>query len=313
MSLVISLGSVNADFTVASPTNPAGPGTILASDLVRRSGGKAANVAVLARRLGADAVLLGCVGDDDLAVQALAGPRAEGVDLSSVRRRPGPTGYASIAVPPDGAKTIMLAPGANDAWGDEADAVAAEVGAAPAGSVLVVDLEVPGEVVDAALRAARERGVTTVVDPAPPARLADPLLPSIDHLTPDHHEAGELTGEDTSSVEGAQRAAAQLRRRGVHTAHVKLASGGCVTATPDGCWLVEAPEVEAVDATGAGDAFAGGLAWGLLEGRSTIDAAVLAVAASTIAVTEHGSQEAYPDRSALLAMAERVVVRDLDG
>jgi ribokinase len=126
--VIVSIGSINADFVVRVDASPAGSGSQLARDLLRTSGGKAANVAVLAQRLGTPARLIGCVGDDDLAAQALAGPVAAGVDTTGVRRAPGPTGYSSVMVPPDGAKTIVLATNANDEWADAAD----EVAAAPA-------------------------------------------------------------------------------------------------------------------------------------------------------------------------------------
>jgi ribokinase len=314
MTAVVSLGSVNADFLVRVPEPPAGSGALLGESLLRTSGGKAGNVAVLAARLGTPARLLGCVGDDDLAAQALRGPESARVNLRGVRRRRGLTGYSSILVPPGGAKTIVLVPNANDAWGDDGERVAAEVDAAPDGSVLVADLEVPVALVLAALQVARERGLTTVLDPAPPDRATDELLALADHLTPDHTEAQQLTGEDTAEAAGAARAAVELRKRGAAVVHVKLAGGGCVTATADGLTLVEAPaDVPVVDATGAGDAFAGGLAVALVRGRSAVEAAEHAVAASTCAVGGYGSQESYPDAATLAAMLARVSSRPFTG
>lgn len=311
--MILSLGSINADFAVRADAAPEGPGAVLARDLLRTSGGKGANVAVLAARLGAPAALLGCVGDDDLAAQALRGPVAAGVDMSLLRRTTGPTAYSSIVVPPGGAKSIVLALNANDAWpeGDDGARVRDDVAGAPDGSVLVADLEVPVALVAAALRAARDRGFTTVLDPAPPERHDEALLALADHLTPDHSEAAELTGTDTSDPDGAAKAAGALRERGAGTVYVKLGEGGCVVAARAGVSLVEAPDVEPVDATGAGDAFTGALAWALHEGRSALDAAKVAVAASTCAVLAYGSQESYPTRRALAAMEERVRVHPL--
>lgn len=314
MTAVVSLGSVNADFLVRVPELPGGSGSLLGESLLRTSGGKAGNVAVLAARLGTPARLLGCVGDDDLAAQALRGPEAARVNLRGVRRRPGLTGYSSILVPPSGAKTIVLVPNANDAWAEDGERVAAEVDAAPDGSVLVADLEVPVALVLAALQVGRERGLTTVLDPAPTDRVTDELLALTDHLTPDHSEAQQLTGEDAAEAAGAARAAVELRKRGAAVVHVKLAGGGCVTATADGLTLVEAPaDVPVVDATGAGDAFAGGLAVALVRGLSAVEAAELAVAASTCAVGAYGSQESYPDAAMLAAMLTRVSSRRLTG
>lgn len=305
--MILSLGSINADFQVRVRRPPGGSGTRLAHDLLRTSGGKGANVAVLAHRLGGDARLLGSVGDDDLAEQALAGPRREGIDVDAVHRVAGRTGVSSIAVAPDGEKSIVLALEANDAWAEHHDSVRRVVATAPAGSVLVVDLEVSLPCVEAAVQAARSVRFPVVLDPAPPERLPDGLMEHIDHVVPDHAEAAALTGIDTISTDGALRAAHELRRRGAGTAYVKLASGGCAVAGPDGATLVEAPDgVEVVDTTGAGDAFAGALAWALVEGLTATDAAVVAVAASACAVGRYGSQESYPTRSQLEAMRTRV-------
>jgi ribokinase len=307
--VILSVGSVNADFQVRiEEPLPEKAGTVLAGDLLRASGGKAANVSVLARRLGAEARLLGCVGDDDLAEQALAGPRRSGVDVALVRRVPGPTGLSTILVHPDGDKVIVLALNANDRWSDDAAGVGEHVGDLPPGSVLVVDLEVPVPVVEAAVQAARRRGITVVLDPAPAERLSDELLAGVDHVTPDHREAGELTGIDASSPEGACRAGRALRDRGAETAYVKLSSGGCAVVSADGQQVVEAPsDVEVADTTGAGDAFAGALAWAVMEGRPPVDAATTAVAAASCAVRKYGSQASYPSADELDEMAARVV------
>jgi ribokinase len=309
--VILSLGSINADFVVRVDAAPTGPGTRAGHDLLRTSGGKAANVAVVNARLGTPAQLIGCVGDDDLAAQALRGPRAELVDLTEVRTRPGPTAYTSILVPPDGAKAIVLCGNANQAWGDDVDGVRAAVAAAPPGAVLVVDLEIPVVLVEAALRTGRDHDLLTVLDPAPADRLDRRWLPLVDHLTPDHAEAEQLTGTAAGEPAGGRRAAEALRDAGAAHAYVKLADGGCVLAGPDGTHLVRAPALEALDATGAGDAFAGALAWALHRGAPPPEAARVAVAASTCAVRAYGSQEAYPDRDELEAMVRRVEVARL--
>lgn len=217
----------------------------------------------------------------------------------------------SIAVAPDADKSILLALNANEAWRDQADAVAGDVAAAAPGSVLVVDLEVSLTCVQAAVRAAGGAGFRVVLDPAPPQRLPQGLLPLIDHVTPDHVEAEALTGISVASTEGAAHAARELRRRGVDAAYVKLASGGCAVSSGAGSRLVEAPaDVETVDSTGAGDAFAGALAWSLHVGRQGLDAAVVAVAASACAVERYGSQQSYPTPEELEAMRSRISVRD---
>jgi ribokinase len=238
----------------------------------------------------------------------LSGPRDEGVDVTGVRRAHAHTGYTSIVVGPDAEKTILFALGANDAWGEHAHAVADDIQAVPRGAVLVIDLEIPPAIVSSALRAARVAGLIVVVDPAPPERLDGDLLPFADHLTPDHREAETLTGITVDGDDAALRAARDLHDRGAGAVYVKLSDGGCAVVSEQGEALVRAPRVDAVDKTGAGDAFAGGLAWALLRGDAPIDAAVTAVAASTCAVTTYGSQQAYPSRDALDAMRDRVTL-----
>lgn len=145
-----------------------------------------------------------------------------------------------------------------------------------------------------------------MVDPAPPERLAKDLFGEVDHLIPDHHEAAALTGIDTGSADGALRAAEALHERGVGFGYVKMAAGGCAVAGEHRA-VVEAPgALDVVDTTGAGDAFAGGLAWALLDGRPPLEAAGMAVAASSCAVEHYGSQESYPTLDQLVAMTDRL-------
>ena len=307
MSTVLSLGSINADVQVRADALPSGPGTLLAQDLLRTSGGKGANVAVVARRLGADARLLGSVGDDDLAEVALGPPRREGVDIAGVRHVPGPTGTSAIVVGPSGDKLIVLALNANDAPAPDPTWAERAVAGAPAGSALVVDLEVDPALAVAAARAARDAGVPVVVDPAPADRLTPELRACADHVVPDHREAATLTGLDTTTTDGARRAAEALRRTGGGVVHVKLASGGCVVADEGGSHVVGPPPgLAVVDTTGAGDAFAGTLGWALSLGVGHREAAALAVAASACAVGTYGSQESYPSLDRLTSMRARV-------
>lgn len=305
--MILSLGSINADLQLRADALPEGAGTVLATDMLRTSGGKAANVAVLACRLGAEVQLLGSVGDDELAEQALAGPQREGVDVTSVRRVPALTGTSCIVVGPGGDKAIVLALNANDTPPGEEARVERAVGAAEPGSVLVVDLEVSPEFVGVAVDAASRSGLAIVLDPAPPSRLADGLVDRVDHITPDHREAETLTGIDASSERGACHAAGELHRGGGAVAYVKLASGGCAVADDEGTCVLRAPErLDVVDTTGAGDAFAGALAWALSRGVEHREAAALAVASSACAVGTYGSQESYPSLDELTSMRGRL-------
>ena len=312
---ILSLGSINADFQMRVERRPEVSETVLAHDFVRLGGGKAANVAFLARRLGCDARLFARVGQDDLADQALRPLRDAGVDLSGVTGVEGAdTAVSIVSVPPDGKKGIVLAPGANAAWrAEDADEVAKAVTDAPGDNVLVLDCEVPTFVVEAAIRAAREHGIATVLDPSPADRVTDIILAHSDVVLPNPVEAESLSGIEVSDTETATRAGRAILARGARAACMKLSDGGCVIVE-DGapCRVLNPPHPEVVDTTGAGDAFAGALGVALAEGRILHEAAVLAAAAATHTVTGYGSQPAYPDRNDIERIAERVTVTSLD-
>jgi ribokinase len=299
--MILALGSVNADFQVRVERRPELGETLLGRDFVQLGGGKAANVAFLARRLGVRAQLLARVGGDALAGRALGPLREIGVDLSRVTAVEGDvSGVSMIAVPPDGGKTIILAPNANQSWTrQDADETAAAVEAAPAGSVLAADYEVPGFVVERAVVAAARRRLTVVLDPSPADRVADDLLSRVDVITPNPSEAGKLTGIVIDGVGTAATAGRRLVERGVGAAAVKLPGGGCVLVQAEQITHVPPVPVEVTDTTGAGDAFAGALAVALLERRPLPEAACFAAAASQVAVAGYGSQPSYPSRAQL--------------
>ena len=304
---VFAAGTVNADFVFGVPEPPAWGQSLVARRLLRTSGGRAANVAVMACRLGADARLFGCVGDDELARQALAGPCAAGVDVAAVRRVPAETGVVAILVA-EGAKTMVLAPGANEAFSEaDGERLAVDLRGAGAGSVLVVDNEISCAGLVPALEMARTCGRPTVLDPTRPQRITDLLLRLADHVTPNADEAARMTGIEVTSAADAERAARRLRERGARHAHVRLPRGGCVSIGPDDRPLaVAAPtDLTIVDTTGAGDAFAGTLAAAIMAGRPIVEAVRLAVAAAAYAVTRFGAQESYPDAAALEELASK--------
>lgn len=303
--VILALGSINADFQVRLERPFGDADMAKALGLARFGGGKAANVAYCARRLGHDAWLFGRVGDDDLAAQALDPLRAAGVDLSGVTPVAGSqTGFALVLVPPSGRKRIVSSPNANDVWDDGAVAVLCRrIGEAPPGSVLVADCEVPATVVRQALAAAKRRGLRTLLDPSFPERVDDALLATVDAVTPNESEARALLG--AGDDEAAEDLARQLARRRPGAACVKRAGGGCVLLEAGRMLRIDAVEVEVVDSTGAGDAFAGAFAATWVEGRTTADAARAGVAASTCAVNVFGAQPSCPDRAALDAMLHR--------
>jgi ribokinase len=313
--VVISLGSINMDVQVRTDRWPESGETMLADEFLMTGGGKAANVAVLARRLGAEIMLIGHVGDDSLADDTLRGLNGADVDLQHVSHVENtPTAVSIIVVRPGGEKTIILAPNANLAWDEErdSDAVAGAIEAAPDGSVLVVDLEIPLPVVRRVMGAARNRSFQVVLDPSPADRVSDDFYEFVDVLTPNAAEAGQLTGIDVASDHAAERAGRALVNRGVAAVCQKLDGGGCVVAAPDATHRIHPVPVDVVDQTGAGDAFAGGMGVALAEGLPIAEAARFAVACSHLAVTVYGSQQSYPSRDALNEMIERLAKHNSD-
>jgi len=298
---VYYIGSINVDFQVRAERWPTEAETLNATDFLRAPGGKAANRAFVARKLGVPAVLVGRVGDDDFGGEALEPLRRLDVNVAHVRvTKDEATGVAMIVVRPDGKKTILLASNAN-AYVEASDAMYVEdvISRAPPGSVVSLDLEVPSVVVAAALKAARARRLQVVLDPSPAACMQDAYYEQVDWLTPNHTEAQALTGVEITSRKRAEQAARKLETKGVPGVCVKLSDGGCVALVDGDMRYVATPEVAVVDKTGAGDAFAGALSTAVFERQAVPNALRFAVFTSTLATTCYGSQAAYPDRETL--------------
>jgi ribokinase len=309
--LVFSLGSINADFQVRVPRQPTVSETLLAHEFARFAGGKAANVAVLVHQLGTPVRLFGHIGDDDLAAQATQPLRNIGLDLSGIKKIVGAqTGMAMITVPPNGAKGIIYAPNANEIWtDDEAREIASAVADAPENSVLVIDCEIPGFVLELAAQSARQRGFPVLLDPSPADRVTDRLLQLSDIVLPNAGEAKQLSGVDCRDAQTARNAGERLMERGAAAVCIKLSDGACVLVDKEQTICVAAMPVTVIDTTGAGDAFAGAMAVAMLERRSRVESVRFAAAASHIAVTRYGAQPSYPTRKELESLLHRLDVR----
>jgi ribokinase len=308
---ILAIGSINMDIQVRSDAELRPGSTLLGHDLLRAGGGKASNRAFVACQLGASARLFGGVGDDDLAGPALAVVLTQGVNVKHVRRLNGcNTGVSLIVVGPDGDKTIVLAPNANDAWeAQDVEQLRHTVAEAPAGSVIGLDLEIPQPAAVAAASAARTHGLAVLLDPSPAARMCPELFDLVDYITPNPKEAQSLTGIEVEDAGAGLAAARKLRELGIRHAFVKLPGGGCALASDALEAVVIAPQLQIVDKTGAGDAFAGALVTALLEGLPPLAAARWATAASCLAVGSYGSQGDFIDRARLEQMLTRVEVR----
>ena len=308
---LISLGSINADFQMRVATPLGEQETTATQELRRLGGGKAANVAVLATRLGCRARLLGRVGTDDLADQALGPLAAAGLDLDGVLRGQGDgTAVSVIAVPPSGSKSILLAGEANLRFDDgDIARTLAWIERAPEGSVLAVDYEITPAAATRAIAAALDRGLRVVVDPSFPDDVDVAVLRGVTALTPNQSEAFALAGMDPPDPDDPHAlldAAQRLAAFGVAIVCIKLDDGGCLLLHDGHAWRQAAAPVEPVDTTGAGDAFTGAFAVALLEGADAQAAAEFAVVATELAVQVHGSQAGYRARPAFMARLHAV-------
>jgi ribokinase len=285
------LGSLNMDISVTVPRLPAPGATVLGSAAVFTPGGKGANQAVAAARLGAEVRMTGCVGGDDFGRRLLAALREAGVDAEGVRVVDHiPTGLAMISVDRAGENIITVAPGANHEVG-AADA-ATSVGAPY--DALVISAEVPVPAIRAAL--ARAQGTLCVLNLAPvPEQAAAIVADGVEWLVVNESEAGAILGRPVEGLKDAAQAAAELVTAGARHAVVTAGAHGAALAGPDGDPLtIEAFEVEAVDTVGAGDTFVGALAVTLAAGVPAAEAVRAAAAAGATAATRPGAQAGMP-------------------
>src|SRR5271170_982204 len=300
---VTVLGSLNMDISVTVPRLPAPGVTVLGSAARFTPGGKGANQAVAAARLGVGVRMAGCVGDDDFGRRLLAALRAEGVDAGATRVVPGvPTGLAMIAVDESGENLIVVAPGANH------QVSAPDVAAATNGprDILVISAEIPAPAIAHAL--AETRGARCVLNlaPAPQPQAAAAALVAaggagLDWLVVNESEAAAVLGRPVDGLADAARAAAELVARGPRHAVVTAGAHGAALAGPDGAHAIEGFRVRAVDTVGAGDTFVGALAVALAAGVPAREAVRAAAAAGAAAVTRHGAQTAMPRPADILA------------
>jgi ribokinase len=291
---VAVLGSLNMDISVTVPRLP-GPGaTVLGSAARFTPGGKGANQAVAAARLGAGVRMAGCVGDDDFGRRLLAGLREEGVDTGAIRTVAGtPTGLALISVDHAGENLITVAPGANHEVSEEQAAAAASHG----DDVLVISAEIPVPAIRAALGAARGTRCLLNLAPVPeaPDDAAAIVAAGVDWLVVNETEAAAVLGRPVHGLAEAARAAAALIAAGARHAVVTAGARGAALAGPDrSSHTIGGFRVAAVDTVGAGDTFVGALAVALAAGIPAAAAVRAAAAAGAAAVTRPGAQAGMP-------------------
>jgi ribokinase len=295
---VVVVGSSNMDLTVVARTLPAPGETVLGRSVASGPGGKGANQAIAARRLGAGVTFVTKLGRDRAGSDLRALFEREGLPSTGIlETEDAPTGVASIIVDDAGRNMIAVVPGANALLSPtDLDGLPGWLDGA---SHLLVQLETPVETFVHAARLAREAGVVVALDPAPATAVPNDVYRLIDILMPNEVELAVLTGLPTGDPDRVEAAARHLQDRGVVTVIVTLGARGSVCLGPAGIIRTTAPEIEALDTTGCGDAFAGALVAALGQNAGVSAALRLATRAGAFCATRRGVLDGLPTRSDL--------------
>jgi ribokinase len=300
MSKIVVIGSLNMDLIAIAPRLPVAGETLIGSQYLNEPGGKGANQAYAAAKLGGDVAMLGRVGADDHGKRMKANLQAVGCNVDVLQAIEGTSGVAMIFVAASGENSIVVIPGANERYLPahlDADAHAL-IGA----QYVLLQLETPIQTVIAAAREARRHQARVILDPAPAPRMLPPeLLHVIDFLTPNEAEATQLvTGTPAElTSEEARAVSKHLHAMGAKTVIIKLGAKGCLLSVGETTTLIPAPRVNVVDTTGAGDVFNAAFAVSGSEGASLVDACRFAVRVAALSVTRLGAQTSVPTRSEL--------------
>lgn len=299
--MVVVFGSINMDLVVRAARLPVPGETLIGSEFFTDPGGKGANQAVACARMGAPTQMIGRVGGDVFGPTLRDGLANNGVRVETVQiDSDHPSGVALISVDEGGQNTIVVVPGANGAL-DHTDHERLQQ-ALDSARIVLLQLEIPLDQVIAAAQAARDRGVTVILDPAPARPLPATLYNLIDIITPNETEAAALVGFPLHEHGAVERAAQVLHGRGVPTVIIKLGARGTYWSDGRQAALLPPFPVRVVDSVAAGDAFNGGLAAALHENAAPKEALRWAAAAGALAVTQAGAQPSMPDRAAVLAL-----------
>ncbi len=304
MSAVVVVGSANMDFTIQVDRPPQQGETIFGRGLLVSFGGKGANQAVAARRAGANVIFIGKVGQDRYGEEIRKNLETMGIDGTGVISDPTcNTGTAYILVDPSGENQIVVVPGCNHRLTPDdlqnGDRLLS-------GVILLLQLETPHETVGWALRRAKEKGMRTILNPAPATPLPREDFSSVDLLTPNELEASTLTGVPVRDRNGAEKAGERLLELGCGDVIITLGARGALWVGKGGARYFPAFSVRSVDSTGAGDAFNGALAAALAEGQALEKAIPVANAAGALATTRRGAQESLPERAAIQTILSSV-------
>ncbi len=309
MAGILVIGSLNADLVVRAPRFPAPGETISGNDLQIFPGGKGANQAVAAARLGADVAMIGRVGNDPFGSNLIDNLKQNRVDTSRVLRdESASTGTAIIVVDSNGQNSIVLSPGANGkVSSSDVEPASFRDPSTSSGqrfSLLLLQLEIPTETVLHSARLARQNGLRVLLNPAPARQLPDELVALSDFILPNETELSLLAGrtpapsanQTISDLASVETAARSLVTREAQTVIVTLGADGALIVNQNGAKHIPSFKVNVVDTTAAGDAFIGGFAAALLNNKPLEDAIQYACACGALAVTQFGAQPSLPTK-----------------
>ncbi|HSP48056.1 MAG TPA: ribokinase [Clostridiaceae bacterium] len=306
---ILVVGSLNMDMVVDVQHIPVVGETIMGRNLNYIPGGKGANQAFSAGKLGGDVAMLGAVGEDEAGDKLILSLASAGVDTSRIRRaKELPTGTAIITVNDKGNNSIVVIGSANESC--TVEYIRENEDLLEASDYIMLQMEIPLETIHYVISRAHDLGKTVILNPAPaPAEIAGEILMKIDFLTPNETELQILTGEHADTLQGIEAGAAKLLRQGVRNVLVTLGERGAGHLEDNRLSVVPTRKVDAVDTTAAGDCFNGAFVVALAEGKTLEQAVAFAIAASSIAVTRKGAQTSIPEREEVEArLAERFSV-----
>lgn len=301
MTRIIVVGSANVDFVVKTPHIPSPGETVLGRDFMMVMGGKGANQAVGAARLGADVTFITCIGQDIFGDQCLAAYQNEGIATEFIKRdADDATGVALIAVAESGENSITVASGANmQLLPTDVEKASKAFETADA---LLVQLEVPIDTILSAARLARKYGLKVILNPAPAQLLSSELLRNVDVITPNHIEARQILGISEAESVANEYLGEKLQGKGLATTIITLGGDGALLMSQSDCMHVPSFKVEAIDTTAAGDAFNAGLTVAMAQkGTSLVQAVRYACACGALATTQVGAQTSLPTQQQVAA------------